>query len=97
LRQAWLYPHDLIVTRPEIIPGFPDRLLPRDETARALLGARTLTALYNDPPEWLVEVHKELDAAVAAAYGWPAEISEHDAIEAQLRLNQARSAEQKAV
>lgn len=97
LRQAWLYPQDLIVAQPEVVPGFPGRLLPRNESARAQLAARTLTALYNDPPEWLVEVHKELDAAVAAAYGWPEATSEQEALEALLRLNIARSADQKAV
>ena len=31
---------------------------------------RTLTDLYNERPAWLDIAHKELDRAVAAAYGW---------------------------
>jgi len=92
LRQAWLYPHDLIITRAEVVPGFPDRFLPRDDAAGAVLVGRTLTTLYNDPPEWLIEAHNELDAAVAAAYGWSSEISEEDALELLLDLNRVRSA-----
>ena len=35
----------------------------------------TLTKLYNDPrPQWLTNAHATLDAAVAAAYGWPADL-----------------------
>lgn len=44
------------------------------------LKTRTLTALYNSrrTPEgrWLDDLHAALDAAVAAAYGWNANISE---------------------
>ena len=36
LRTAWLYPADCIVRKPEIRPGFPDRLLPRDNAAARL-------------------------------------------------------------
>jgi hypothetical protein len=51
-------------------------LLPADETAQAGLRNRTLTALYNDPPSWLRELHDELDRAALDAYGWPADASE---------------------
>jgi hypothetical protein len=33
LRSGWLFPADLIVRVPEARPGFPDRLLPRDDAA----------------------------------------------------------------
>lgn len=34
-------------------------------------GRRTLTILYNDDrPAWLEHAHRNLDRAVAAAYGW---------------------------
>jgi methylase of polypeptide subunit release factors len=36
----------------------------------AELKKRTLTNLYNARPAWLDHAHRELDAAVAAAYGW---------------------------
>ena len=55
---------------PEVVPGYPDRILPKDEAAAAILKKRTLTNLYNERPAWLDMAHKRLDAAVAAAYGW---------------------------
>ena len=36
---------------------------------------RTLTNLYNELPAWLRDVHRRLDEAVLAAYGWTADIS----------------------
>jgi hypothetical protein len=43
-------------------------------------------------PTWLSNVHRDLDAAVSGAYGWPAGISEDDVLEALLELNRTRSA-----
>ncbi len=92
LREAWLNPPDLIRREPEVVPGFPDRVLPRDAEAAKVLAKRTLTNLYNARPAWLANAHAALDAAVAAAYGWPADISEEDALAALLALNLARPA-----
>jgi hypothetical protein len=39
----------------------------------------------------LVNAHRDLDAAVAAAYGWPADISEDEALARLLALNRARA------
>jgi type II restriction/modification system DNA methylase subunit YeeA len=58
----------------------------------AVLKQRTLTNLYNAPPTWLQQLHEELDAAVAAAYGWPADITDEAILEALLALNLERSA-----
>ena len=55
---------------PEVVPGYPDRILPIDAAAAAELKTRTLTNLYNARPAWLDHAHRRLDAAVAAAYGW---------------------------
>ena len=57
----------------------------------AELKKRTLTNLYNARPTWLDNAHKELDAAVFAAYGWPAEISDEDILKSLLALNLERS------
>lgn len=92
LRGAWLNPPDLVRLEPEVAPGFPDRILPRDEAAAAALAKRTLTALYNQRPAWLANAHADLDAAVAAAYGWPADITTEKALERLLALNLARPA-----
>ena len=69
-REAWLNPPDLVRREPEVVPGYPDRLLPVDDAAAAILKKRTLTNLYNARPAWLDHAHAALDAAVAEAYGW---------------------------
>jgi hypothetical protein len=91
LREAWLNPPDLVRREKEVVPGFPDRLLPVDATAAAILKTRTLTNLYNERPAWLANAHRDLDAAVAAAYGWPADIAEDDALARLLELNKVRA------
>ena len=62
------------------VPGYPRRPVARDEAAVKALKTRTLTNLYNARPQWLADAHTALDAAVAAAYGWDAGASEHDAL-----------------
>ena len=66
----------------EPVADYPKRPVPRDETAAKELKKRTLTNLYNARPQWLADAHAALDAAVAAAYGWDADISEEDALAA---------------
>ena len=92
LREAWLNPPDLVERVPEVVPGFPDRIVPVSPKAAAVLKKRTLTNLYNERPAWLDNAHRELDAAVAAAYGCPAGISEEDALSRLLDLNRERAA-----
>ena len=70
LRENWLNPADLVVREPEVVAGYPERILPKDEEAAKELKKRTLTNLYNAPPQWLANAHAVLDAAVADAYGW---------------------------
>jgi type II restriction/modification system DNA methylase subunit YeeA len=91
LREKWLNPADLVVRVPEVVPGFPERILPRDEECAKELRKRTLTKLYNQRPAWLDHAHRELDAAVAAAYGWPAELSDEEILARLFELNQARA------
>jgi hypothetical protein len=74
------------------VPGYPDRILPKSDAAAAELKKRTLTNLYNQRPQWLADAHRDLDAAVAAAYCWSADISEVDALAKLLELNLARAA-----
>ncbi|WP_374264309.1 DNA methyltransferase [Zoogloea sp.] len=64
LRDNWLNPADWVERVPEIVPGYPDRLIPRPGH-EAELKKRTLTNLYNQRPAWLVKAHQALDAAVA--------------------------------
>jgi type II restriction/modification system DNA methylase subunit YeeA len=95
LREAWLNPPDLVERVPEVVPGFPDRIVPINAKAAAILRKRTLTNLYNERPAWLDNARRELDAAVAAAYGWPAEIGEEEALARLLELNRERAAAQR--
>ena len=90
LRNNWLNPPDLVNRMPEIVPGYPDRLLPVDDAAAAMLRTRTLTNLYNQRPAWLTQAHAALDAAVAAAYGWQPDISNDEALGLLLALNNTR-------
>jgi len=69
LRETWLNPPEWVERVPEVVPGYPDRIIPKPEHA-AELKKRTLTNLYNARPAWLDHAHKVLDAAVATAYGW---------------------------
>jgi type II restriction/modification system DNA methylase subunit YeeA len=91
LRESWLNPPDLVHHVPEVVPGFPDRIVPVSPNAAAILKSRTLTNLYNERPTWLANAHRDLDAAVAAAYGWATDISDDDALAALLDENRARS------
>ena len=68
------------------------RLEPRDADCAARLKKRTLTNLYNERPAWLANAHQKLDAAVAAAYGWPADLTDEQILEKLLALNLARAA-----
>jgi type II restriction/modification system DNA methylase subunit YeeA len=92
LRQNWLNPPDLVRIEPEVVPGYPDRILPRDDDAAMVLKTRTLTNLYNQRPTWLAMAHKRLDAAAADAYGWHADLSDEDVLERLFALNQERAA-----
>ena len=74
LRDRWLNPPEWVEWVDEPVPGYPRRPVPRDEDAAKALKKRTLTNLYNARPQWLADAHVALDAAVAAAYGWPADI-----------------------
>jgi type II restriction/modification system DNA methylase subunit YeeA len=68
-RENWLNPPDWVERMPEVVPGYPDRIIPMPGHEKDLK-ARTLTNLYNQRPHWLDQAHLTLDAAVAAAYGW---------------------------
>ena len=70
------------------------RLEPRDAGCAAKLKKRTLTNLYNERPAWLALAHQKLGTAVAAAYGWPADLSDEQILEKLLALNLERAAEE---
>jgi len=44
-REAWLNPPDLVERVPEVVPGYPDRLLPKNDAAAKELKKPTLTNL----------------------------------------------------
>jgi hypothetical protein len=69
LRENWLNPPEWVERVPEVVPGYPDRIIPKPGREKDLK-ARTLTNLYNQRPYWLDNAHQALDAAVAVAYGW---------------------------
>ncbi|PQJ96165.1 class I SAM-dependent DNA methyltransferase [Chromatium okenii] len=93
LREEWLNPPEWIERQPEVVAGYLDRILPKPEYA-AKLKKRTLTNLYNEHPASLANAHRQLDLAVAAAYGWEndaAEFNEAEILQRLLALNLARN------
>ena len=86
-RDRWLNPPEWAEWIDEPVPGYPKRPVPRDEATAKELKKRTLTNLYNARPQWLAYAHTALDTAVAAAYGWPTDISNEDALCELLALN----------
>jgi type II restriction/modification system DNA methylase subunit YeeA len=90
-RENWLNPPDLVRREPEVVPGYPDRLVPVSDKAAKELKKRTLTKLYNDRPQWLADAHADLDAAVAAAYSWPHDIPDEDALTRLMTINLERA------
>jgi type II restriction/modification system DNA methylase subunit YeeA len=91
LRNNWLNPQDLVVRVPEVVKGYPDRTLPKDEAAAKVLKIRTLTNLYNERPAWLDNAHCALDEAVAEAYGWKADMLDDEILTKLLALNLKRA------
>ena len=96
LRENWLNPADLVRREPEVVPGYPDRILPVSEAAAKELAKRTLTNLYNARPAWLDHAHKALDEAVATAYGWADDwragtLTDDEILARLFALNQQRS------
>jgi len=63
------------------------RLAAKDEECAKQLAKRTLTILYNQRPAWLDHAHCRLDAAVFAAYGWPADLTDDEILARLLELN----------
>jgi type II restriction/modification system DNA methylase subunit YeeA len=91
LRDNWLNPAELVRRDPEVVAGFPDRVLPVSEAAKVELRRRTLTDLYNERPTWLANAHRALDEAVAAAYGISPDVSDDDVLSHLLELNVSRA------
>lgn len=96
VRENWLNPANLVFREPEVVPGYPDRILPRDEAAAKEFKKRTLTNLYNARPQWLANAHAALDEAVAEAYGWGEDwrgglLTEDEILARLFALNQERA------
>ena len=68
-----------------------DAWLNPEGAAPAELAKRTLTNLYNARPAWLDNLHKTLNQAVFAAYGWPVLLTDAELLEHLLALNLERS------
>lgn len=103
LRQNWLNPPEWTQRVPEITPlgmatsPYPPRIEAQpglSATDLKALQQRTLTHLYNLSPAWLLMAHRQIDAAVAAAYGWSdyhADLPEAEVLQRLLALNAAQA------
>jgi len=90
-RDRWLNPPEWTDRIPEVVAGYPARIIPKPGH-EADLKRRTLTNLYNERPAWLDNLHRDLDAAVANAYGWEWPLSDDEILRGLFALNQQRSA-----
>jgi type II restriction/modification system DNA methylase subunit YeeA len=93
LRKNWLNPEEWVDRVPEVVAGYPDRIIAK-AGHEGDLKKRTLTNLYNARPAWLDHIHKELDAAVAAAYGWDdytPDMPDEEILARLFKLNQERA------
>lgn len=92
-RDRWLNPPEWVDwerTPEEVAAGFPARPVAKPGH-EAALKKRTLTNLYNERPAWLDMLHRSLDEAVAAAYGWEWPLTDDEILRRLFELNQARS------
>lgn len=48
------------------------------------------TNLYNERPQWLLNVHARLDVAVLEAYGWEPDLPSRELLDRLLELNLTR-------
>ena len=99
LRENWLNPSEWTQRIPEVTPlgmttsPYPDRIIAKPGHEKDL-AERTLTKLYNQRPAWLSAAHKQLDAAVAAAYNWAdytADMPDEEILKRLLALNLERA------
>lgn len=96
LRENWLNPPewvDWVITPEEEKAGFPRRPVAKPGH-EVNLKKRTLTNLYNARPAWLDLAHRDLDRAVAAAYGWDdyaPEMADEEILRRLLALNLERT------
>jgi type II restriction/modification system DNA methylase subunit YeeA len=82
---------EAIASAARVLVAARDAWLNPPDIAEAELAKRTLTNLYNQNPLWLRDAHAALDAAVCAAYGWPADLSDAEIIARLLELNGQRA------
>lgn len=93
-RDRWLNPIEWVdwVSSPEEdLANFPARPVAKPGR-EADLNRRALTNLYNARPTWLVNLHRDLDVAVAAGFGWEWPLSDDEILRRLFDLNQVRSA-----
>lgn len=92
-RDRWLNPPEWVDLMPEVVVGYPARVVAKPGH-EADLKSRTLTNLYNANPQWLVGLQRDLDVAVAKAYGWQWPMEEDDILQRLFALNQSRASKQ---
>lgn len=71
LREAWLNPPDLVERVPEVVRGFPDRVVPVSPKAAVILKKRTLSNLHNGPPGSTTRTASSMPPSPRPAAGVP--------------------------
>ena len=80
---------------PEIVRGYPDRILPKNEAAAAELKKRTLTNLYNQRPQWLADAHLNFNPPLPAPFGCPPKIPNKNPLASWFTPNSISRAERR--
>jgi hypothetical protein len=101
LREAWLSPLNFVKRIAEVVPGYPDRIVPVSPKSRLDPQEPHVDQSHNECPVWLDNADRDPrtaalrafrgDAALAA-YGWLAHTSEEEALARLLNLNSERAA-----
>ena len=76
----------------EIVPGYPERILPKDEEAAKELKKRTPPTFTTSAQPSSTTSTKSSTPAVAAAYGWPSDLSDDEILTRLFELSQSRAA-----
>lgn len=89
-RRNWLNPATMVTFGPDVAPTLPERRTVNAGSEEEM-AKRTLTALYNAKPAWLLQAHAKLDEAVAKAYGWAWPLTDSEILKRLFELNAIRS------
>lgn len=88
-RENWQNPSHMVDHVNEVIPGLPQRIVPKPGMEKAWKKL-SLKSLYDAKPSWLTILQNDLDEAVAEAYGWSWPLTKEEILHHLFALNAVR-------